>query len=507
MAFVNPASATPATPEEKNQAPIAAGGAGVGGSAKASAATPGQNVPAQPSAQLSAYLSANQPQAQAFAGNIANTVGGQISAAGNAINPAVNTYTGQLYTVPTDATVNNTVATAPSTLTPEQTATYQTELGAAQNVPNSANTFESTAPYQGLASNVQNAVQQANLWNSGNNVANLSTALAPFESANATQGGRTLDSLLISQNPGAYNQIRQAVAPAAQLQGQLQSGTDTANTALRNAIQQDVATTTAAQAAPQTYASNLTSYLQNAVDTATQGNTTQNAQILADLQHNTPTQADLQTLGVTPEQWTQLSGYMSAASAVHAPITLSDYLTQTPTNTTAQNIATPTQYADVAALQNLLGANAPTTPINATTANEAGTAPTVGSGNQFNLPLAEANAQFQPLLSQAKAIENAGKEANAQYQINHFGGQSPDQFNQYIASLNAKLKNINAKIAALGKQYPQFGLQNGVVVPGGGGPSAGEIGGTIAAPWLSPSIGIVNPIRSVIGDIGGWLGL
>jgi hypothetical protein len=92
MAYVTQGEVAPTQqdPNKVQAAPIAAGGAGIGGSTKA-ANTPGQNVPAQPSAQLSAYLGANQPQAAALSQNIAGTLTNQANAAGQAILPAVNT--------------------------------------------------------------------------------------------------------------------------------------------------------------------------------------------------------------------------------------------------------------------------------------------------------------------------------------------------------------------------------------------------------------------------------
>jgi len=445
----------PASPQP-SQAPVAAGGAGAAGAAtKQSAATPGVNIPAQPSAQLSAYLGANQQQASEFGGNVANTLSGQTAAAANAIQPAVNTYTGGLYTVPTNEAVNQKVSSAPSTLTPEEKQSFQTELGAAAKVPNVAQTFETTAPYQDLTQNVQKAVEQANLWNSGNNPANLSAALQPFEPAGQSSGNTTLDALLLSQSPGAYSKIQNAVAPAANLQGQLNAGTAQANQSLRDAITQDQAATAAATAAPQTYATNLTAYLKNAVDAATQGNTTQSAKIMADLASNSPTPDDLATLGVSADQWTTLSSQLAGATSAGRPIDLTKYLAQNPSNVTAQNIATPTQYSDVAALQELLGGNAPVVPINATTANDAGTATNPGALNQFDFQGASAAAQTAPLLTRAAALQNEANNARRQYDINHFGGQTPEQFNAYLAGLAKQMEAINNQIAALGSSKAQ----------------------------------------------------
>ena len=456
MAYVPPdEQITPAPPDKQQaqNAPVAAGGSGVAGTSKASAATAGQNVPAQPSAQLSAYLGANQPQTQALAGNVAQTVGGQVQDAGNAIQPAVNAYTGNIYSVPTDTAVNQTVETAPSTLTPAEQATYKAELGAAQNVPNSANTFETTKPYQDVTQGIQKAVGQANLWNQGNNVPALQTALAPFESQAATQGDRTLDALLLSQSPGAYSQIQNAVAPAANLQGQLDTGTQQANAALQSAIAQNQAVTPIAQGAAQTYATNLAQYLKSAIDEATAGDKTQSAKILSDLAANTPSEDDMAILGVTPDQWTALSSKIQESASFGTPVTLSNYLTQTDPNITPAQAATPTQYSDVAMLQSLLGANAPVMPIDQATADQSGKLPSLASLDKFDFPGAQKAAQEVPSLEAAgQKIKDTQNYYIQQYLYDgtHFGGQTQSQMNYMLTDLSNQLAQINAKIAAKG---------------------------------------------------------
>jgi hypothetical protein len=430
MAYVDSNELTPSLPQigQPNQlAPVSSGGTGLGGATKQSASTPGQNIPAQPSAQLSAYLNANQPQATQFAGNIATQAGQQTQAAANAIQPAVNTYTGQLYTAPNDPALNAQVASSPSSLTPAQQQEYKQEISASSQPPNAANTFETSAPYQSIAQNVQNAVEQQNLWNSGNNPANLSTALHPYESPNATSGDTTLDALLLSQSPGAYSQIQQAVSPASQLQSQLTAGTNQADKALQNAIATDTAATPAAQAAAQTYANNLTQYLNNQVTQAQAAGNTNNAQILKDVQSGNLSPADLSALGITAAQYQTLQNELSApltqpivvppiaipgwpseqgATQVFGTlpnaISLTQYLNQTnPSTINAANEATAQNYADVAALQSLLGGNAPILPITSTTANEAGTAPQ--NLSSFNITQA-----LQDALAYQQAVNAAG---------------------------------------------------------------------------------------------------
>lgn len=438
MAFVDPADqATPGPGVQQSGSPVAAGGAGIAGSSKASPSSPGQNVPAMPSSQLSSYLNANQPQAAALGQNVATNVGNQVQAAGAAIQPAVNIYSGEQYSVPTDAATNAAVASSPSSLTPTQQASYEAELGASAQAPNSANTFEASTPYATINTNIQNAVEQANLWNSGNNVADISTALQPYEGQNATTGDTTLDSLLLSQTPGAYGQIQSAVAPAANLQSQLAAGATSADQALQSAIQADQAATPAAQQAAQTYSTNLTSYLNDQV--AADQNAPQAAtatQLQGDLTAGNISAADATALGLSPAQMADLNYVANYAdtpqewyggAAIQNPngqginwhptpvfstpstpaqLNLAQYLsTVAPGAVDAQNVASPTQYADVAALAQLMGTSAPAEEINASTASQAGTAPTVGSTLNYQGAI---NDAYQSALAQMNAMSNAG---------------------------------------------------------------------------------------------------
>ncbi len=520
MAFVDPNQ--PQVPalnaQQQQQAPVAAGGAGVSGAGKPAASTPGVNVPAQPSAQLSSYLSANKPQAEAFAGQVAGQVGSNINAAGQAIQPAVNAYTGNLYNVPTDANVNQAVATAPSTLTPEQKATYQTELGAAANVPNSANTFEASSGYTDLAKGIENAVSNASLWNSGNSIPNISSALQPFESPSSTEGVRTLDSLLLSQSPTAYSKITGAVAPAADLPGALSSATQSADAALSGAISTDQATTAAAKAAPEAYLKSLSDYLASATTNAS----TTSAKILADLNSGALTPEDIATLGMTPEKAQALvdqvksaNDAIAAANMGASGINLSSYLTQLAP--TAENLATPKQYSDVATLQELLGASAPVFPINAATAGSA-------SSNLNNLNYSSALQgastayQIATLQQQAEALAAQANAAIADYQANSASdvhGVQAQSLNQQIAEWNAQIQTLNDQISTLSASAPGIFAGNtgvGETGTGSGSPTdPGALGGTLtdAGSVILPTLGvpIISGIGDLAGDIGGFFGL
>lgn len=543
MAYVNPNAPEQQAENAGQLQPIQGttptGGAGAAGATGGkAAATPGVNVPAQPSAQLSAYLSANAPQTTQFAQGIAGTVGGQVNAAGAAIPSAVNAYTGQLYSVPTDAALNQAVASSPSSLTPEQQATYKTALDAASKAPNPAAKFEGTQAYQDVTSNVEKAVQTADLWNSGNSIPNLTEALRPFTSPSATGGDRTLDALLVSRTPQAYSTIQGAVAPAANLRGDLSAGVQQAGDALRNAIEADYGATDAALGAGRSYATNLQSFLQNAVDSARAQSKTAGDRLAAHLSEGTLDAQDAALLGITEEQGAQLAAAVKAANDASAaagmgasPINLRSYLTQRPTDLiTAANTASSKDYADVAALQALLGDRAPVLPIGATTADQAGKVPSLNSLDyESALQAAQINKRVGELQADSlRMVEDANK-ASQGWAYNHWGGLSPNQFNDYISQINRQIDGNNAEIQRLLAGAPKVaGRGQTVEVPGDSGADAEhaielaqplqapaielfnntgpEDWATMANPITAP-VAFVDPVKSVIGSIGGWLGL
>lgn len=454
MAVVNQDQQQPNVANPQN-APIAAGGSGVAGSTKPAsgpaASTPGQNVPAQPSAQLSAYLNANQDQAQAFGQEVAQSVGQTVNNAAQGVAQAPQTFAGNLTNVAPNTAVNQAVTQSPSSLTPDQQAAFQAEVSAGQNVPNSAATFETTPAYQDLAGQVQQAVEQANLWNSGNNPANLTTALAPYEAPGTTQGDTNLDAFLLSQTPGAYGQIQAATAPAAGLQAGLQAGTTQADQALQAAIANDTAAGAGAQGAAQTYATNLQQYLAQQVAQAQASENSQLAEnnainlagnsqsgaLTGGQQPNALTPDQAIALGIPADQAqafandfnnldTSILGLNEQATSTGQPnanlqtVNLANYLKQ-PTNVPtidAATVASPTQYADVAALQQLLGTQAPTVPINASTAAQAGTGLNPNVSDTWN-PGALSN-----LLAQAKGVPGSN---TLQAYLNELLGNYPAQ--------------------------------------------------------------------------------
>ena len=528
MAFVDPSQVTPAPTSQQvgMNAPIPSGGAGLAGAPVPKAqAQAGATAPVQPSAQLQTYLNANQDQATNFAGQIAPQIGAGINSAGAAVLPAQNVYTGALTNVADNPTLDTQVQNSPSSLTSDQQAAYEQELQAGANVPNSASTFETSAPYAGLVSGIQNAVEQANLWNQGNNPAALTTALQPYEAPGATGGVQNLDAYLLSQTPGAYSQIQSAVAPATQTTGagsspieqSLTSTAATADQALQNAIATDTATTGAAQTAAQGYETNLTNAIASQLASAQGAATTQdaqNAQILADINSGNLSASDISAMGLTQAQGQALESQamntmdIEAITGINksptAGITgLAQYLNPAtnvnPGSITNAEVATPTQYADLAALDSMLGANAPTNlPISSATAAQAGTA---GVAKAPTLDLAAAQQAYQSedalanqvaaLQAKDNAIESEEQNAIQQYQTggNHFGGQSVDQMNSLIQNWNQQMAALNSQITSLAPTANTDQGASGLTAPGNGG-----ILGNIIDNYVAPAAEVALPI-------------
>ena len=399
-----------------------AGGAGASGGAKGTANVPGVNTPAQPSASLAAYLQANAPQATTLANQIAPSLTNQITNANNQISQAEANYQAGLNNVATNQNVLNEVTNAPASLNATDQSTYQQMVNAQTTAPSIANTFETSSYYQPLSTAVQNVQQNTALWNNAANVPTITAALSPFETAGTTTGNMTLDALLLGETPSAYNTISQAIAPAATLPTTLNTATTASDQALQNTIAQDTAATQAATAAGNQYVTNLTNTLNQTVATAqaaaAQGNTT----LLNDLMNQSLTPTDEAALGITNTQWQQLQAQLNLAQNPQTvisngaaqyqgqtpttPVNLATYLTQlNPQGSiTAANVATPDQYANLAALQQLMGNAAPgNVPLQASNASLASTAP--ANLNSFNYNSALTGTQ--QTAQTAKAMEQA----------------------------------------------------------------------------------------------------
>lgn len=402
----------------------AGGGAAKGTPAGSSAGTPTQF--GSSASKLGDYLSANAPQIQGQANNVAQGLNTQYGQVGTDINSAANQFNQQVaggYAAPNQDVVNQALAN------PTQFASNANNVSAFQGQLNDTYTgpqnFESTTPYSNIQNEVNSAVQNAGLLNTQAGLTNYlqQTGTNP----NATQASNTLDTLLLTGNPQANQTVQTAANQFQNLTPQFQNSVTAADQGVTAAQQAAANAAQYAQGQFNPYVQNFS----NTVNTNAQNQIAQQqasqAALLKDIGgiynqpadtsgttlgtyhggttpwynttnyavNNTLTPQDLQQLGVTQDQWNALQGAMQQAGTSQmmngrnfgagsptSQIDLTQFLQQSdPTQyINAGNTATADQYATAAALQQLGGANV-NTGLNQANIAQAGTAPT--NLNQF----------------------------------------------------------------------------------------------------------------------------
>ena len=403
------------------------GGGGIGNNTAGAATNPGgganasttpTNVSAGQQAQngqgftdVAAYLNANQSGGAQLGSQVASnltnqydTLNNNINSSNTAFNNSVSAgYTPENQQLIAQAAADPTGFTSGDNGT-ANTSAYQSQLNDTYAGPTSwddtTNAAGTVTPgYGTLQGQVQTGQQQAGLINSQGGQQELVSGVEN----NPTAGISGLDALLLGGNAGAVQQVQAAAAPFAPLTNTLTNLNDTANTNILNA--QTAAQQTATDALNAFTGANgtnaqLTNAINNAVTNAQTGaNNTNNdlSTLLTNLGAATPQQ--LQELGITQDQYNQLQQLNTiltnpnsagagkqysingnAISTTAAPQTIDYTKYLTPENTgmiNASTVATPAQYQELQAIQNLIGANNTTgVPINVNNSSYAGTAPT-----------------------------------------------------------------------------------------------------------------------------------
>lgn len=438
---------------------------GVGSTAPSA---PGGAAPAKEAggsfATLNSYLDANQGQAAP----LANKITGQIGQQYNTLDQANNSTLG---------TLNNTVTNAPGYTAsdsglvakesadptsfandPNNVASFQKQLTDSYGGPTSA---EGDAGFQKQQASVNNAISQGQ---AQTQTAAGQQQLVAQNSKAPTAGVTALNGAILSQDPTYLNQVQNAYKPFDNLVSNLNTGaqgidktiaseqTDAANAA-KNSLG---AITGQENDLNNTVNNNLASTIQNA--------TTQNATIKNDVASGNVTPQDLQTLGMTQDQWNGLSAADKAAATSRvvqsnqgqfgantgtANIDNTQFLTQQDPNAVynASNTATADQYGKAGAFQTLLkGLNlqTPQLAIDPANAAQAGTAPTnlnsFDSGNA--LTTAQQTSQQEQAAAQAyvDALQSGADENHAQLQAQN-------------AAKNAAITNTTA-LATMGAAGP-----------------------------------------------------
>jgi hypothetical protein len=376
---------------------------------------------------LDANKSGSQQLGQQVAGNLTNQYNQTQSGIAQSANDVIN-QANMGYTKSNEQLVNQVAANPEAAATsPEQTSAFQSQLNDVYGGPNSWGDF---GTQQG---NVATAQQYAGLTKTPGG---LNVYAQQLEGPQASQGVNQLDTMLLGGSPEAMQTVQSAADPYATLTNYL----DQQNQAAQGAIKQGQ---TEAPAAAQ-YAKEQVGGLANTFNTglgerlsaAQQAAMSQNQTLKDALMSENLTPEQLQSLGMTQDQWAALQGQLNlvqkpqevqsstgrnAATTGIADIQLPSWLQQQDPYAaiTQANMATAPEYARSQALQTLLG-NQYNPLLSQENAAQAGTAP--ANLNQFNYNEALQNttqtAQAQQAAAKAyiDAIEQGMDEAHAQAQ-------------------------------------------------------------------------------------------
>ena len=479
-------------PQNPTNQPMTGGAGGAGaatGTGAAGTSQVQQNTAPQSGSgyvDVSSYLNANQQGGQDLGQKVAsnltntyNTTMGDINTSAQGATKAANTGY-----VPENTQLIQQVAANPTAAVsnPDLVSGFQGQLNNTYTGPSN------WADYGTLQGKVSQAQQTGNLINTpgGANVLTqqVEQQLNPGQTG---QGINALDTLLLMGNPNAVQSVQTAATP---FQG-LGTYLDTQNTGVTNAI--DTGRTNAAQSAQDALSAftggngtltNLNTTLNTAGNTALTNAQSQYAQVQQDFS-NAAASGDwskvspttIQALGLTPEQWKGLSdaqkwvatsewvgssnpGNGSAWSPT-TNVDLSQYLSGAAPTASAYNagtVATPEQYAEMAAINQLLGTKAPLQgeAINPLNASLAATAPK----NVANFSYDPARAALSQLGGQERITgQQMADEVAARQEAEHqaskggglFGGVTDFLKNYAINPLSVVPKEINTVKSKLGK--------------------------------------------------------
>lgn len=488
------------------------GGQGQGGSA--SVAAPVSNVQQNAAPQngqgytdVGSYLDANQAGSAQLGNQVSSNLTNQYNTTKSGIDTSANSLinsVNQGYVKGNDQLIAEAAANPTQTASdPNKVSEFQAQLNDTYTGPNS------WADYGTQQGNVANAQQNANLVNTPGG---LNVLTSQVESPQASQGVNQLDTLLLQGSPGAMAQAQAAASPYKDLGTYLDSQNQAANTAIQggqNAAQtasqnalnaftgsngtltnlnntvNNTATTDLANSQKQ-YSDLMNilngvgndQNLQTAINGITNqsGNTAANRQAITNAQgqeNNTLTPDQLSSLGITQDQWNSIlsnENKLSTPNFVASPFQgngsawtqagqapISQFLNgaaPTANNINASTTATPEQYTQMSAIEQLLGGKTPQgsalNPANAAMAGTAKLNPLSLNYNDANNYLNQlAQSQQQQALSSANNVADAQQ---AQYMAAQKGGLFSSNFGNILGTaINPASWLANAVAAAQNK--------------------------------------------------------
>lgn len=381
--------ATTAPPGLTTPPPTSTSTGGTGGARTTSApSSASSTTPGTPATNVGQYLAANGPQVQNFATGVTeglNAGYNQTTSDINSAGQAFNTSVGNGYT-PYNPGVISQVASNPTAAAsnPNTVSAFQAQANDQYTGPSQ---FETTPAYGNLESEIANAQNVATPWES------FAGTESQFQTlGDTTPGEQNLDATLISQTPGAASEIQQAAAPYANLNQYLANVAQPLDTAVTNAQQQAQEAQSGATGALTSDEQALQNEINSELATA-EGTYQNNASIDSGLSqavlNGTISPAQAQALGVTPQELQaqeQLDSTLQTyEGGTSEPVNIPTYFTQgTPgTSPTLYNAATPADYAEAAALNELSGGTY-AAPIPQSDVSQAGTANAGETNPGFN---------------------------------------------------------------------------------------------------------------------------
>ena len=360
-----PQGQTTNAPTSQGNVPAQTGGsagAGTGGGAAKGSITGTPTQFGSSASKLGDYLSANAPQIQNQANTVAQGLNTQYGQVGTDITNAANQFNQQVqggYAAPNQDVVQQALANPTQfAATPSNVSAFQGQLNDTYTGPQN---FESTTPYSNIQNEVSTAVQNAGLLN---NQAGLQSYFSQNAGPNATQASNTLDALLLSGNPQSQQTIQTAANQFKNLTPQFQQAVTTADQAVPAAQQAAVQAQQYAQGQFNPFVQNFGTQLQTGLTAAQQQEQTYNQNLNNYLAQIQPVQQQANIFsGATGVGFGDVNNPYANLSQITQPVTMAQF-------------ATPQQYAEAAALQQL-GGQGIQVPLNQADIAQAGTAPNI----------------------------------------------------------------------------------------------------------------------------------
>lgn len=357
---------------QMNQLPSTAGGGPQGATAVPNA------TKAPPVQDLRAYLAANAPQAaqmgQKIAGNIADETGrvtGDVNAAQAGVQSQINAQT-----VTPNADLVSRAAANPSEFVknPEDVAAFRAQRDAAYNGPQY---FEQTPEFSTANAAVRARVNALPDVDKPGGIEQLVRS----QEKNPTLGMENLDTLLLQGTPSAVQPIRESISGGRALDDYLKGITGTENAAIQDAKAKNDAARAAVQQTfvngPNAVVPSLDKSISDRVAASQKQSADANIALQKLYAGDTLTPAELELLGMDSGALNQIVSaeqYLKPYGVDQDILPTFQTGAKGPAEFTAANVATPEEYANYAALAELLGPSAGTL-LKPENAGMAGTAP------------------------------------------------------------------------------------------------------------------------------------